>query len=329
VSPSGPRRGVGFDLGGAPQIALIVVAAAVVILGLMMGLGLLDLSRFRSNERSTAGLVAVPTPARTIAAYTRVRRDHLWDPKGQRLTVVYLPPKAVTSEMIVNLADVIGRVLDHDKTPGYVFTESDFLPKGTREGFVAGIPAGKRAIRIAAERVEGLYGLHSGDRFDLLATMPIDASRSSGLNFSGVYGQQMALQAQLSNWQKQATVRVIVQNGTIVEPMATRGVPTYQSSLTEGGASRVRPVQEAVLAINPEEVALLTEAMAVEAKITTIPRSGRPDDPVDSRTPDLRPVSPFTAPGAGDPDAPNGEAAFNFVETILGQKRALAAVPKQ
>src|SRR5207237_8746574 len=99
-------------------------------------------------------------------------------------------------------------------------------------------------------------------------------------------------------WQKQATVRVIVQNGLIIEPMTTRGVPMYQSSLVDGAATHTRPVQEAVLAINPEEVALLTEAMAVESKITTIPRSGRPDDPVHSRTPDLRPVSPFVSPAS-------------------------------
>jgi hypothetical protein len=99
--------------------------------------------------------------------------------------------------MITNIADVIGRVLDHDKEPGYVFTEADFLPPGTREGITAGIPAGKRAVRISADKVDGLYGLHAGDRFDLLATMPIEASRSSGgqsFGFSGPYGQQLALQ---------------------------------------------------------------------------------------------------------------------------------------
>ena len=58
--------------------------------------------------------------------------------------------------MLVNVSDVIGRVLEHEKTPGYVFTEADFLPKGTREGIVAGIPAGKRAIRLSADRVDGL-----------------------------------------------------------------------------------------------------------------------------------------------------------------------------
>ena len=61
-----------------------------------------------------------------------------------------------------------------------------------------------------------------------MATIPISAGRTGGqtFNFGGPYSQEVALQAQLSNWDKQATVRVIVQSAVIVEPMATRGVPT-------------------------------------------------------------------------------------------------------
>jgi len=335
VSPFTPRRpGAPSTLTG-PMMALVAVASVVVIVGTLMALGVVDLSRFRSSEPSTAGLIAVPTPATTIPAYGRVRRDHLWDRANGRLAMIYLPPQAVTKEMLVDISDIIGRVLDHAKEPGYVFTESDFLPEGTREGIVAGIPAGKRAIRISAERVDGLYGLQAGDRFDILATMPIAAAGGGRtFNFAGPYSQEVALQAQLSNWDKQATVRVIVQSAVIVEPMTTRGVPTYQSSITEGGATRTRPVQEAVIAIEPDEVALLTEAMAVDARLTTIPRSGRPDDPVDSKTPDLRPFSPFTTSGGGGPGSVDSrfstdqEDTFTVVETIMGQKRSLTAVPR-
>ena len=41
----------------------------------------------------------MPTPAGAIPAYTRLRRDHLWDARNRRLSVVYLPPSAVTKEM--------------------------------------------------------------------------------------------------------------------------------------------------------------------------------------------------------------------------------------
>ena len=338
MSPLAPRRPGAPSALGFRLIALGAVALVVVTVGALIALGAVDLSRFRTVQPTTAGLVPVPTPSTKIPAYARVQRDHLWDRANGRLAMLYLPPEAVTKEMLVNISDIIGRVLDHEKEPGYVFTAADFLPEGTREGIVAGIPAGKRAIRIAADRVDGLYGLRAGDRFDILATMPIDAAGGArAFNFAGPYSQEVALQAQLSNWEKQATVRVIVQSAVIVEPMATRGVPTFQSSVTEGGATRTRPVQEAVIAIEPEEVALLTEAMAVDARLTTIPRSGRPDDPLDSATPDLRPFSPFAAPlasGGGNPGSIESRPpadlgdGFTVVETIMGQKRSRTAVPK-
>jgi Flp pilus assembly protein CpaB len=305
-----------------PMIVTVVVSAMAAIV-LLAALGVIDLSRLRSSEPSTAGLIAVPTSAMQIPAHTRIRRDHLWDRANARISVVYLPPRAVTKEMLLNITQIIGRVLDSEKEPGYVFTDADFLPRGTREGLVAGIPAGKRAIRVSADRVEGLYGLNAGDRFDIVATMPIEAADGGrSLNFSGPYSQEIALETQLSNWEKQATVRVIVQNAVIVEPMLARGVPVTATS-AQAAAARARAVQEAVIAVNPNEVALLTEAMAVEARLASIPRSGRPDDPVNTRTPDLRPFSPFAAPGGS-----NQANGFSTVETIMGPKRAVTAVPR-
>jgi Flp pilus assembly protein CpaB len=285
--------------------------------------------------RSYAGMIAVPTPARTIPAYTRITRDHFWNPQTKQLTYVYLPPGAVTKDMLTDFKDIFGRVLSHDKESGYVFTDTDFLPKGTRDGVVAGIPAGKRAMRVPADRVDGLYGLHVGDRFDLVATLAIDSkgAGAQNFNFGGVYGQQLALQARLTNWQKQATVRVMVQNGVVVEPMTTRQVPVFQTTLTQGGVTRMKPVQEIVIAVDPNEVARLTEAMAVDAKIECVPRSGRPDDPVHSVTPDLRPISPFGGPGVASFGGATATGAgslapFAAVETISGSKRELTAVPR-
>ena len=313
----------------SPLIPFAVAAGAVAVLVVLWMTVLRDLSFFGPEAPSMAGLVAVPTPARPIPAYTRITRDHFWDPANGRLTVVYLPPQAVTKEMLTRLPDVMGRVLNHDKAPGYVFTDADFMPDGTREGLVAGIPAGKRAIRIPADDVDGLYGLHAGDRFDLVATMPIDEGRAGSaqaFDFSGVFADQLALEARLSNWQKQATVQVIAQNGVIVEAMTTRQIPVVQTSVADGARTRTRPVQEVVIAVDPAEVARLTEAMAVAAKIWMVPRSGRPDDPMTSRTPDLHPVSPFD--DASDPTARGDSSAYRIVETIMGQRRELTAVPK-
>ena len=323
MSPVAPRRPGTLSTMSRPTVVLTAVVSGIAAIVLLAAVGVIDLSALRSNEPSTAGLIAVPTSALQIPAHTRIRRDHLWDRANARISVVYLPPRAVTKEMLLNITQIIGRVLDSEKEPGYVFTDADFLPPGTREGLVAGIPAGKRAIRVSTDRVDGLFGLNAGDRFDIVATMPIDsADGGRSLGFSGPYSQEIALETQLSNWEKQATVRVIVQNAVIVEPMVARSVPVTTTS-AQAAAARARAVQEAVIAVSPSEVALLTEAMAVDARLSSIPRSGRPDDPVNSRTPDLRPFSPFAAPGGG-----NRTNAFSTVETIMGPKRAVTAVPR-
>jgi Flp pilus assembly protein CpaB len=343
MSPAIPYRG--RRAGFAPfMVPVAILGLLVALSATLWAVGVLDFSRFgRPAVRAKCDQVSVPVLARAVPAYTRLMRDHFWDPKRNDFTIVCLSQDAVTREMLTRFGDIWGRVLDHEKQPGFVFTNADFLPKGTREGIVAGIPAGKRAIRVEASKVDGLYGLRVGDRFDLVATLPIDSTRGGGgqtFNVGGVYGQQMALQARLSNWQKQATVRVMVQNGVVVEPMTTRQVPFFSNTLTQGGITRMKPVQEIVIAVDPDEVARLTEAIAVEAKISTVPRSGRPDDPQDSITPDLQPVSPFTGPGstpgpvrtaASDQSAPvsGSSAPFSMVETISGTKRELTAVPRR
>lgn len=302
----------------------IVLAPTALVAGVALWVtGVIGPATFGfASTPSTRGLVAVPAPPRPIPAFTKITRDHFWDPVAGQLNVIYLSPRSVTPAMLVKWTDILGRVLDHDKPAGYVFTESDFLPSGTRPGLVAGIPSGKRAIRVAADKVEGVYGLLPGDRFDLVATLPIDAKgRAQAFGFAGPYAQQLALQAQLTNWQKQATVRVIVQNGVVVEPLTTRQIPMYSTTLTQGGITRMRPVQEAVVAVDPDEVVRLTEAIAVDATIAVVPRSGRPDDSPTSRTPDRRPVSPF---GAGLGDGRPGEVTM--VEAISGSKRDLTAV---
>ena len=83
--------------GGTNPIMLVgAVVSGLVLVVLLWYTGVLNLSIFGSKPPSTAGLIPIPTPARTIPAYTRVTRDHLWDPTKNQIAVVYLPPSAVT-----------------------------------------------------------------------------------------------------------------------------------------------------------------------------------------------------------------------------------------
>jgi Flp pilus assembly protein CpaB len=326
---------------GLSPAAIAAIVVVMAIGGLWIG-GVIDPIRlFRgSGEPSHRGQVAIPVSAMVIPAYTRITRDHLWNPTTHNFAVIYLRPEQITPEIKRTQSSVIGRVMDHDKPPTYVFTEADFLPPGTKPGLVAGIPSGKRAMRVPAEKITGLIGLLPGDRFDLLSTLPIDGGgAASGGMGGGLYARQLELQARLTNWQKQATVRVVVQNGNIVQPMTTRQVPVSNPSLTQGIIVRTKPVQEVVIAVFPSEVAHLTEALAVGAEVTCIPRSGRPDDPYDSITPESNPWSPYGGvvqrPSAVSSDGSSPTvtspgmfgAGFTPVETISGNKREIIAAP--
>lgn len=180
-------------------------------------------------------------------------------------------------------------------------------------------------MRIEAEQVKGLYGLHIGDRFDLVATIPIETKNGAkGLKIGGAYQEVLALQAELTNWMKQATVRVLVQSGQLVQPLITRQVPISTNTLQQGAVTRMRPVQEYVIAVDPQEVALLTQAIAVKAQINAVPRSGQPGDPDDSRTPDLQPWHPYGGlAGTGDSaaDAFGKIPKLTMVETISGHRK--------
>src|SRR5215467_10961785 len=111
MSPFGRRRPGVSGAFSAPLVAIAGIIAAAVLFELLWAFGVIDLSRFRNTEPSTAGLIPVPTPGRAIPAYTRVTRDYLWDVRKNRLSVVYLPPRSVTKEMLTGIADIIGRVL--------------------------------------------------------------------------------------------------------------------------------------------------------------------------------------------------------------------------
>ena len=303
-------------------MVLVVVGGVALVLAGLWAVGAVNFDRLFGPSHE--GMIAVPTPAQAIPAYAKVTRDFLVDQKGG-LSVMYLPPDAVTPQMYTQLGDIIGRVTRKAKPPGYVFTEADFLPKGSRSGLVAAVPPGKRAIRIEADQIKGLYGLNLGDRFDLVATIPIETkSGAKGLKIGGAYQEVMTLQAEMTNWMKQATVRVLVQNGQLVEPLTTRVIPISATSLTQGTTTRSKPIQEYVIAVDPQEVALLTQAIAVKAQINAVPRSGQPGDPEESRTPDLLPWHPYGGlNGTGDSasDAFGKIPKLTMVETISGKRK--------
>ncbi|MGB2612416.1 MAG: RcpC/CpaB family pilus assembly protein [Isosphaeraceae bacterium] len=224
------------------------------------------------------GKIAVPTNPRPILAYTKLTRDDLLVPETHLPRYMYLSPEDVKRlGLITDFNKIVGRVVDHDKPAFFPFVDTDFLPTGTRPGIVAAIPPGKRAITVDVTKIEGIHALKAGDRIDILSSTAIDMQKvfQRGSTSPGTAGVSAGMLAQV----KQARVRVLVQNGALVSPVRTRVIPINSTSLTQGSVTRTKPIQEAILAVDPEEIAPLTEAIAIEASITCVARSGLPDDP--------------------------------------------------
>ena len=191
----------------------------------------------------------------------------------------------------LDLSKIIGRVLNHDKPVGYAFTESDFYAVGTRAGIPAGIPAGKRSLTLDVSKLTGVANLEAGDHIDLFATVPIDMSKGAGGRTDSMSGV-LSAQARIATMQKRASVRPLAENAVVVEPVKTRLKPISSSSLTQGPTTHTVPVQEIVVAVDPAEVAPLTEAVAMSIDIMCVARSGQPNDPgAKSVTPGSDPLS--------------------------------------
>jgi Flp pilus assembly protein CpaB len=291
-----PRRGGLAWLAFAAPLAALVVAAGVGLALLGWALGWLAPAADAEPE-VPPGMVAVPAAAVAIPTYTRIGLQHLVDPRTGAPSAVFLPEGSLLPETLVDARQIVGRVLAAEKAPGQLFAERDFFPPGTREGLVAGIPPGKRALRVDARKVNGLAGLGRGDRFDLVATVDLAGGGR------GAMRPQASRSGVLGPLGTAARVVLVAEDAAVVQPLATRSV---------AGATRAVVVEEMVIAIDAEEVPLFTEALHAGAQIDCVPRSGRPDGAdADGR-----------AARAGA-----RRAEISVVETISGSQRQVVAVP--
>jgi len=315
-----PRRRV--PSGTLPVLALALAAVGGVV-GLLIATGTLRLGE--ETFVPPEGKIAVPISPRKLPAYRKLTLDDLVSPRTGRVAALYFEPEQVREEMLTDLTKIVGRVLQRTKPAGFAFTERDFAPEGTRAGLSAGVPPGRRAMRVDVSQVPGLQDLAVGDRFDLVATLPLESDALETERIGGIRAADLTtLDPGLANWRKQATVDVIVQNGLLVAPMTTREVPVYVNTLTQGAVTRTRPVQEVVIALAAEEVARLTQALAVGARVQAVIRSGHPDEPADSVTPDHVPRSPFGY--TAERDGGGGGGGYTILETISGSERRYLAV---
>lgn len=270
------------------------------------------------NQIDTRGMVLVPVSAVLVEPYEKISLNHLLDRTTGSPKSVRMPANSIGDRVIVDISQIVGRVVKVQVPPGYPFHEGLFLPKGTRSGVTGGIPPGKRGMTVQADQVQGFFGLKAGDRFDLAAAAPIEASPEDlgdGLQVEGSLKKHLELEARMNNLDKQANVRMIVQNGMVVTPVRGREEEYTAHSAIGGSRNKKKEVQELMIAVDPGEVALLMEAIAVGMTITCIPRSGHADDPVDSITPGLEADIPFSLDANGAPKSGKGRRRSSGAET--------------
>ncbi len=239
-----------------------------------------------------------------------VTKDFLINPKTGAWELVWTPPNLVPKGAILDLAKIRGRVMAREKPAYLCFTESDFLPAGTKPGIVAGIPLGKRAMTLDAGKLKGVHELKAGDHVDLLASVAVDMP-GAGHSNAGRSGPNFVATPDALLLPKRGFVRPLVEDGVVVTPVKIRNVPTTASSLTQGATTRTIPVQEIVLAVAPDEVRLLAEAIDLKYEITCVARSGRPE-PVAPSPPDTRNPTPATgtaSPAVASTSQPPAQAA--------------------
>src|SRR5438105_3005946 len=121
-------------------LLVLGAAAAVGTIYLANDFKLPFFSRVQAKDDNTAGKIKVPSSAHMIAAYTEVKLGDLFDPQTKTLNGAWVDEKTAKEKgFITDVAQIVNRVMAHDKQPNYTFTEADFLPKGTRASPTAGV----------------------------------------------------------------------------------------------------------------------------------------------------------------------------------------------
>ncbi len=328
-----------------------LIAVGIICLGLVGGAlllhstGAINLPFLAGGEDDgppkldTRGKIPVPLAVRPVKAYERVVRGHILNPRTMQIAVVWMRPEDVPEGAAKGARDILGRVMRWDKEAGQIFMESEFYPKGTRPGPTAGIPPGKRAMRLRAAEVPGLHGLNQGDRFDIVMTVEVEIEepksakgRTSELEVDGPYAPlaDTELRAPVEAprvKRRRAEVRVVVQDGIVVQPVRQRTEIGQKASLLRGSSLTAKPIEEMVIAVDPHEVAALNQARAIEANLQVAMRSGQvPEDgaePDHGEIPNLEIDISEEIPANGE----TGPGKVKLIEVISGGKKRLMAVP--
>jgi Flp pilus assembly protein CpaB len=285
IQRSSPSYLVPIVLGGG-----FLTLAGVCIVGTLWTLGVIDLpflTRRAPEFVPPPGTVPVLLSVKPIPAYTRITRDHLFHLDGKPKLFYLTPEEIERSGIYADFGKLNGRVVSHDLREGYAMREKDFLPEGAREGIAGGTPAGKRSLTVDASKIAGIGGFKNGDHFDLVASYVMDLPTEDAKKRPGPITV-----VQLPGQKKYTISRVLVQDGVVVRGMTTQPTPKPNSTVPNSGKMTMVAIQEIILAVEPDEVAPITEAMNGATDLRAVHRSGQPTESSQSTDTPGTPIRP-------------------------------------
>ena len=301
MRPIQPQRksAAGFWLG----LFLIVLAGLGGIIAMLWATGLGPWA----TSVEDPFMVRIPINARPIPAYTQVRREDLLNPATRALMFQEIPPGSTVGMSVAGISTdntpvegridsvknengvvfvvggkeipqsrvnelggalmsvsaIIGRVVQRDKRTGLGFRESSFFPRGTPEGIAGAIPPGMRAMTLDATKLTGIHSLNSGNRLDLLASMPVDQDSSSPAG------------AGQSQNNADTEPVLLARNALLLRPVSIRNETSTTASLTSGRRQVNEPKYEVTIAVDPDDVIPLQDALDKQLMITCVATSMR------------------------------------------------------
>ncbi|MGC6445411.1 MAG: hypothetical protein ACON5D_09340 [Rubripirellula sp.] len=255
-----------------------IIAYGTLLVGVLVALAFYQLNT-PEPVVSREGLVAVPKSLNQLKAFEKVGREDVSSSKFGDDSYFWLSPEEVNPEWVVDVSEIIGRVLRSDKRPGFVFQKKDFLPEGSRSGIAGGIPEGKQGFFLQSDDVPGLRFLRKGDRFDLLANVQSTEGAKQteyGLLMGGVKvlaGKPIPLNG----------VRILVQDAQVIalttnSSITTQGGLKWDDAAAQGRNANSTGNERVAIAIDPEEAIPLTQALGDDLEIHMVTRSGQKPD---------------------------------------------------
>lgn len=191
-------------------------------------------------------------------------------------------PQSQVAELggaLMNINAILGRVVRKDKRAGMGFQETSFFPRGTPEGIAGATPPGMKAVTLDATKLTGIHALNSGDRLDLLASVPVGEVSAFQANSAGPLPNALLTNTSGRGKDSQMTEPILLaQNALLLRPVSVRNEATSTSSLTSGKRLVNEPKYEVTIAVTPDDVIPLQGALDRGLAITCVATSMQPAD---------------------------------------------------